>query len=55
MSSDVVEGLRAVFFDPRNGLAGGGRVSGEDDTFALVRTGGVSVVVDVHGMGRLRH
>ena len=57
MSGDVVEGQRAIFFDPRNGLAGGGRVAGDDDTFSLVGPRGVSVVVavDVHMMVRLRH
>lgn len=57
VSGDVVEGLRTVFLNPRNGLGDGGSIAGDDDAFALVRPRGESVViaVDVHRMSRFRH
>ena len=36
VSSDVVEGLRAVLLDPRSGLAVAGKVASDEDALALV-------------------
>ncbi|KAJ1388125.1 hypothetical protein SESBI_39390 [Sesbania bispinosa] len=56
VSSDVVEGLRTVLFDPRKCLGAAGRVTSDEDTFALIWPRRVSLVVgiDVHRRDRLR-
>jgi hypothetical protein len=49
VSSDVVEGLRTVLFDPERSLATVGRVTGGNDGFSLIGD------VNFHRMGLFRH